>query len=77
MKTYEISWSYPSSPNAIKFGFPLSGCWTVSSLMRPWDCPEPIQGFRTREEAELYKVGMQAQTVQQSTAATMRNPEFL
>lgn len=49
MKTKSIDWSYPSSPNAIRFGFP-AGCWTVSRMNG--DNPgEAVAGFATEREA--------------------------
>ncbi len=28
-KLKRIEWAYPTSPSAVKFGFPRTGCWVV------------------------------------------------
>ena len=57
MKMKSIAWSYPTSPNADRFGF-RAGCWTVRTVegegtpaVQP---PVAIRGFRTKEEAKDY-----------------------
>ena len=46
-----ISWSYPTSDNAKKFGFYKTGCWTVETTTdnKP---PIAIAGYATKEEAK-------------------------
>lgn len=53
-----VDWSYPTSTNAKRFGFP-DGCWTVSLCFRKRDrlgreCfkTKAHSGHATREEAE-------------------------
>ncbi len=41
----EISWSYPSSPNAVALGFGRVGCFTVSAAGKP------ISGHRSVVDA--------------------------
>lgn len=48
--TKEIGWSYPSSPNAVRFGFGKSGCWTVSTT-RGQKPPVALSGHAERSEA--------------------------
>jgi hypothetical protein len=52
-----VDWSYPSSPNAERFGF-SAGCWTVSTVSSAG--PVAMAGFATRAEADTYLVGVQA-----------------
>lgn len=49
----EMNWSYPSSPNATKFGFSLIGCWTVSTVT---GCKPPVaqRGYTSKAEARQY-----------------------
>lgn len=53
-----VDWSYPSSPNAVRFGCSKTGCYTVSRTDRKRDGspkpPKAIAGFNTRGEAEAY-----------------------
>jgi hypothetical protein len=54
----EVCWSYPTSPNAVKFGMSKTGCWTVSRINRKKDgtpsTPQAIKGFNTQAEAIAY-----------------------
>lgn len=45
-----IEWSYPTSPNAQKFGF-KKGCYTVSSV-KGNNPPKELIAFATKQEAE-------------------------
>lgn len=48
----EVNWSYPTSPNAVKFGFSKSGCFTLSVIDRKdFKLPKGISGHPTREQA--------------------------
>lgn len=49
-----ISWSYPTSPNAHRFGFNDEGCWTVSFYEREADYEQEHAGFTTYLEAWEY-----------------------
>ncbi len=51
MKTKKVEFSYPSSPNADKFGF-NKGCYTVE-LVDADGFPEVISGHETLKEAML------------------------
>ncbi len=56
MKTKRIEYSYPTSPNADRFGF-KSGCYTVEM----GECPQlkpfkAIAGFATLNEAKQFAV---------------------
>jgi hypothetical protein len=49
-----VDWSYPSSPNATRFGFSRTGCWTVSRHFAHETrsiLPEHLSGHATRPEA--------------------------
>lgn len=49
----EIGWSYPTSPNAKRFGF-KQGCFTVSTVDYVNGTPKPpkaVAGFATLKEA--------------------------
>jgi len=48
-QTKRIEWSYPTSPNAERLGFPNTGCWTVEIVTD--DMPRAVKGFATLEEA--------------------------
>lgn len=48
-QTKRIEWSYPTSPNANKFGF-KDGCWTVE-IVSANGIPRAVKGFATLEEA--------------------------
>jgi hypothetical protein len=47
-QTKRIEWSYPTSPNADKFGF-KDGCWCVEIVTN--GLPRAVNGFATLEEA--------------------------
>ena len=48
-----VSYSYPSSPNARRFGFAEEGCYTVS-LNAGNEPPAFLAGFETVGEAKAY-----------------------
>lgn len=52
MKTKTVNFSYPTSPNAQRFGFNKTGCFTVE-LTDPKGIvyPEPLRAFATWDEA--------------------------
>lgn len=53
IKTYKsVEWSYPTSTNAKRFGFP-KGCWTVSleKFANGAFTAKATAGFATRDEA--------------------------
>lgn len=49
-----VNFSYPTSPNAVRFGFGAAGCWTLSlnythaTTLIP---PRAVSGHATRDEA--------------------------
>ena len=45
-----VEWSYPTSPNAERFGFP-SGCWTVEIIDGATLLPRAVAGFADRVSA--------------------------
>jgi len=49
MKTKSVEWSYPTSPNAVRFGF-KNGCWTVQICTGTGE-PRSIAAFITKAEA--------------------------
>lgn len=49
MKTKSLDWSYPTSDNAVRFGF-KAGCWTINQYQQG-RLPLALRGFATREEA--------------------------
>lgn len=61
MKTYKtVDWSYPTSTNAKRFGFP-DGCWTVNLLIPKLDylgrdcfVTRSQKAFEDRAEAEAF-----------------------
>jgi hypothetical protein len=53
MGTKRIEWSYPTSPNAVKFKFSKVGCWTVE-LIEGTNPPWVMEGFDTYEKAKAY-----------------------
>lgn len=53
MTKKQISWSYPSSPNAEKFGF-SNGCYSVATVSSPNWIPRYFAGFKTFEEAKTF-----------------------
>lgn len=53
-KVRTIAWSYPSSPNAERFGFDDTGCWTVEVYKYPDGLPEFLAGFADTVEAVKY-----------------------
>ena len=48
-----IGWSYPSSPNAVRFGFSRTGCYSVNRLHGS-DRPKSLAGFATWAEAKAF-----------------------
>jgi hypothetical protein len=44
MKTYCIGYAYPTSNQAAKCGYPISGCWTL-------EIGRKVTGYATRAEA--------------------------
>lgn len=48
-RAVNIAWSYPTSPNADRFGFDNTGCWTVQ-IIEGGSPPESIAAF---DRAEL------------------------
>ncbi|MES2367035.1 MAG: hypothetical protein V4563_14260 [Pseudomonadota bacterium] len=55
MKTKLIEWSYPSSPNAVQFGF-KSGCYTLQTMdtnLVPFDGHKIVSAHATIKEARL------------------------
>lgn len=57
---YEISYAYPGSINAKRYGLAASGAWLVNRVDVPdgacqWDCkPVVVAGFGLRSEARDY-----------------------
>jgi hypothetical protein len=49
-----VEWSYPTSPNADKFGRSKTGCWTVELHRAPDGLPRALKGFDSRAEALEY-----------------------
>lgn len=49
MKTKSLDWSYPTSTNAVRFGF-KAGCWTICQ-QQFGHFPIALKGFATRQEA--------------------------
>jgi hypothetical protein len=56
MKSYKlVEWSYPTSPNAIRFGFAKTGCYTLHTAnveFVPFDGHKTVSGHGTLEEAK-------------------------
>ena len=56
MKSYKlVEWSYPSSPNAVEFGFPKTGCYTLHTANMefvPFDGHKTVGGYATLAEAK-------------------------
>lgn len=50
MKTKSVSYSYSSSPNAARFGFPATGCYTLETI-EGCNPPVAISGHASKEEA--------------------------
>jgi hypothetical protein len=53
MTTKSVSYAYPASPDATRFGFGKTGCYCVE-LHKGEEAPEAIQAFDCREKAEAY-----------------------
>lgn len=54
MATYKSAeYSYPSSPNAERFGYTKAGCWTVKLQEIPRKAKE-VAAFATKAEAFAY-----------------------
>lgn len=60
MKAKQVAWSYPSSPNAEKFGFGGKGCYTVSTIIiSPMRLPgEAVAAFATLQAAKDFAAKM-------------------
>lgn len=56
-KLKAINWSYPTSPNAIRFGFASTGCYTVS-IIRGNTPPVAQAGFRTLKQAQDFAANL-------------------
>lgn len=56
MKAKQVAYSYPSSPNAEKFGFGKTGCYTVSlvALSPVRKPPVSVIGLASLESAKAY-----------------------
>lgn len=53
MNSYKlVEFSYPSSPNAAKFGFAKTGCYTLHTAS-PTAGHKTVAGFATLREAKL------------------------
>lgn len=48
-----VEFSYPTSPNAVKFGFGKVGCWTVETA-EDSNPPKAVKGFSLRDDALAY-----------------------
>jgi hypothetical protein len=48
-KTKSVDWSYPTSPNAHRFGF-KDGCYTISTT-EGCQLPVAVSGHATKEQA--------------------------
>ena len=57
MRTKTVEYSYPTSPNAERFGFGNEGCWTVEYNYVS-KLPEPIKAFERIEDAVEYVLGL-------------------
>ena len=57
MKSYKlVEWSYPTSQNAIDFGFSKTGCFTLHTAnfeFVPFDGHKTVAGFLTFAEAKI------------------------
>lgn len=50
-----VEWSYPSSPNAVQFGFAKTGCYTLYTANHefvPFDGHKTIGGYASLAEAK-------------------------
>ena len=47
---YEVGYSYPSSPNAVQYGYAKQGCYTVARVERKGT--HYVAAFATKAEAE-------------------------
>lgn len=55
MITKQVGFAYPTSPDAVKFGFAKSGCYSVSlGGTDPLTPPKSIAAFLTKREAFEY-----------------------
>lgn len=41
---FQVSWAYPTSPHAARFGHYLRGCWVVEELRNPLP-PKAVRAF--------------------------------
>ncbi len=55
-----VGWSYPSSPNARRFGFTHTGCWTVE-INASKMLPVHLAGFESPEEALILAMMIEAE----------------
>ncbi len=47
-----VEWSYPTSPNAVRFGFAKVGCWTLELVDSAGnETPMPVSGHATKDQA--------------------------
>lgn len=53
MKTKQISYAYPSSPDAQQFGFTKTGCYTVG-IQKDSEPATTTKAFQTYAEASAY-----------------------
>lgn len=57
VKLKEVSYSYPTSPNAIKFGYAKCGCYTVSLRWKDGEgrwLSRELAGHATKDQARAY-----------------------
>lgn len=57
-KTKRVEWAYPTSTNAVKFGFGKVGCWVVQTIERSgswfvWP-PKALKGFASKDDARAH-----------------------
>ena len=74
-KTKAISWAYPTSSNATKFGFSKSGCWVVSHIapQSRGYAQKCLKAFAEYEEALAFAEGLPEEYDRHSAGAPKYN----
>lgn len=57
MTTKSVSYAYPASPDAVRFKYGKTGCYTVD-LHKGTNPPEALIAFDSREKAEAYAAAL-------------------
>jgi hypothetical protein len=51
-ETKRIEYSYPTSPNAERYGYGRIGCYTIAIIHTPMAIPVTVDAYPTYEEAK-------------------------